>query len=139
MESPAEHSTPAPSSLSHLPWAMIPAFRPGITEINEYSKKLEFLSKLWPQEHLSHLGARTAMLCEGSAFQKIMRLDPEKIRVNSVSGVQLIVTTLGGIWGKSRLEDKVERFERAIFSTVQRADETHESYMARHDYQFEEL
>lgn len=132
-------TTSSTSSLSHLPWGMIPAFKPGETEINEYAKKLEFLSKLWPPEHLSHLGARAAMLCEGSAFKKVMRLDPDKLRVNSVSGVQLLVTTLGGIWGKSRLEDKFERFERAIFSTVQRSDETHESYMARHDYQFEEL
>lgn len=46
---------------------------------------------------------------------------------------------LGGIWGKSRLEDKFERFERAIYSTVQKGDETHESYLARHDHQFEEL
>ena len=109
---PAEPSlsstTSSTSSLSHLPWGMIPAFKPGETEINEYAKKLEFLSKLWPPEHLSHLGARAAMLCEGSAFKKVMRLDPDKLRVNSVSGVQLLVTTLGGIWGKSRLEDKFE-------------------------------
>ena len=68
-----------------------------------------------------------------------MRLDAAKLKVNSADGVQLLVTTLGGIWGKSNLEDKFERFERAIYTTVQRSDESHDSYMARHDYQFEEL
>ena len=29
--------------------------------------------------------------------------------------------------------------KRAIYTTVQRADESHDSYMARHDFQFEEL
>eukprot|EP00435_Cladocopium_sp_Y103_P013949 s3079_g3.t1 len=118
---------------------MIPAFKPGETDVNEYSKKLEFLSGLWPQEHLSHLAPRAAMLCEGSSFKRVMRLDPSKLKVNSDEGVKLLVTTLGGIWGRSTLEDKFERFERAIFTTVQRADETHESYLARHDFQFEEL
>ena len=49
------------------------------------------------------------------------------------------MTCLGGIWGKSRLEDKFEKFERAIYGTTQRPDETHESYLARHDHQFEDL
>eukprot|EP00435_Cladocopium_sp_Y103_P023764 s606_g5.t1 len=118
---------------------MIPAFKPGETDVNEYSKKLEFLSGLWPQEHLSHLAPRAAMLCEGSSFKRVMRIDPSKLKVNSEDGVKLLVQTLGGIWGRSTLEDKFERFERAIYTTVQRADETHESYLARHDFQFEEL
>ena len=68
-----------------------------------------------------------------------MRLDANKLKVDSDDGVKLLVTALDGIWGKSNLEEKFERFERAIFSTTQRADETHESYLARHDCQFEEL
>ena len=127
------------TSLSHLPWAVTPAFCPGETEINEYSRKLEFLAGLWPKEHLALLSPRAAMLCEGSAFKKIMRLDTAKLKVNSEDGVKLLVTALGGIRGKSKLEEKFERFERAMFSTTQCADETHESYLARHDFQFEEL
>ena len=60
-----------------------------------------------------------------------MRIDPSKLKANSDSGVKALVQTLGG--------EKFERFERAIFTTVQRSDESHESYMARHDFQFEEL
>ena len=106
--------TVSTGSLSHLPWNMIPSFRPGETEINEYAKKLEFLASLWPPEHLGQLSSRAAMLCEGSAFKKVMRIDAAKLKVNSVDGVKTLVQTLGGIWGRSNLEEKFERFERAI-------------------------
>ena len=129
----------ASSSLSHLPWGMIPALKPGETDINEYTKRLEFLADLWPTEHLSHLAPRAAMLCEGGAFKRLMRVDAKKLKVNSLDGIKLLVSTLGGVWGKAKHEEKFERFERAIYSTVQRPDETHESYLARHDFQFEEL
>ena len=59
--------------------------------------------------------------------------------MNSSDGVRLIVQTLGGVWGKTTLENRYERFERAIFSTVQRPDEIHESFIARHEVQFEDL
>ena len=111
----------------------------GETDLTEWSRKVEFLASLWPPEQPHLLAPRVALQCEGSAFQRVARLDPKKLRVGNLEGVKAIVEALGGIWGKSRLEDKFERFERAIYSTVQRADETHESYLARHDHQFEEL
>ena len=133
-------ATSAPTgSLSHLPWAMVPTFRPGETDINDYSKRLEFIARLWPQEHLHLLGPRAAMQCEGSAFKRLMRTDPDKLRANSLEGIKLIVSTLGGVWGRAKHEEKFEKFERAIFSTTQRSDEANESYLARHDNQFEEL
>ena len=79
------------------------------------------------------------MMCEGSAFKRVMRIKPSKLKVNTTDGVKLLVTTLGGIRGKSNLEQKFERFEKAIYTTVQRPDEAHESYLARHDFHFEEL
>ena len=134
-------TTPGTSTggLSHLPWTQIPLFRPGETDIHEYSRKLEFLAGLWPAEHLSLLAPRAAMLCEGSAFQRVMRVEAAKLKANSLDGVKALVTALGGIWGKTSLEDRFERFERAVYTTVQRGDETHESYLARHDHQFETL
>ena len=131
--------TPSTGGLSHLPWTQIPAFRPGETDTHEYSRKLEFLAGLWPAENLSLLAPRAAMMCEGSAFQRVMRVDPQKLKTNSLDGVKALVQALGGIWGKTNLEDRFERFERAVYTTVQRGDETHESYLARHDHQFESL
>ena len=138
-DAPSASTGGSTTSLSHLPWQMIPAFKAGETDINEYTKRLEFFADLWPVEHLSLLAPRAAMLCEGGAFKRLMRIDAKKLKVNSLDGIKLLVTTLGGVWGKAKHEKKFERFERAIYSTTQRPDETHESYLARHDFQFEEL
>lgn len=37
------------------------------------------------------------------------------------------------------LEDKYSKFERAIFGVSQKADESNESYVARHEVLFEDL
>eukprot|EP00435_Cladocopium_sp_Y103_P069341 s209_g33.t1 len=82
---------------------------------------------------------RACLLCEGTAFQKVVRLDASKLKVSSTEGIKLLVQTLGGVWGQSKLETKYERFEKALYGTVQKNDETHTSYVARHEVQFEEL
>ena len=122
-----------------LPWAAIPKFIPGTTDVTEYSKKLEFLAAMWPRESLHLLAPRAALQCEGSAFKKVAGLAPEKLKANDESGVKLLVDTLGGSWGRTVIEQKYDTFEKAIFGTVQKADETNDSYLARHDIHFEEL
>ena len=124
---------------SSLPWASLPKFVPGTTDVTEYSRKMQFLAQMWPVEHLPSLAPRAALLCEGTAFKKLARLSPEKLKTSDTSGVELLVRTLGGDWGQTVLEEKYEHFERAIYQTVQRSDETHDSYLARHDVHFEEL
>ncbi len=124
---------------SYLPWHLVPSFKPGETDIDDYSRRMMFLSGIWPPEQLQLLAPRAAMACEGSAFQKVIRLPTEKLKVQSEAGVKLLVQTLGGVWGKTTLETLYERFERALYTTVQKTDETHESYMARHEVQFEDL
>ena len=73
---------------------------------------------------MSQLAPRAALLCEGTAFKKVTRLDPAKLKSNDESGVKLLVATLGGSWGQTGLERSYDYFERAISSTVQKADET---------------
>ena len=90
-------------SNSFLPWHLIPVFKPGGTDVNEYTRRLEFLANIWPKEHLPLLAPRACMMCEGSAFAKVVRLDPEKLRVSTIEGVKLLVATLGGVWGQSTL------------------------------------
>ena len=142
---PVEGSTATSSAVSgeqgyqQLPWTAIPKFIPGTTDVTEYTKKLEFLAAMWPKEHLSQLAPRAALLCEGSAFKKVAGLAPDKLKANDVSGVKLLVDTLGGLWGRTAVEQKYDTFERAIFGTIQKADETNDSYLARHDIHFEEL
>ena len=124
---------------SSLPWHLIPNFDPGETDLSEYSRRLEFLAGIWPADQLNQLAPRAALQCRGSAFQKVVRLSPEKLKVPSIEGVKLLVTTLGGVWGKTTLENRFEKFEKAIFGLSQRSDETNESYLARHEVIFEDL
>ena len=135
----SEGATTATADDSSLPWTAVPKFVPGVTDMTEYSRKMQFLAQIWPKEHLSASAPRAALLCEGAAFKKVSRLNASKLRVNDESGIQLLVTTLGGAWGQIVLEEKYEQFERAVYGTTQRADETDDSYLARRDVHFEEL
>ena len=125
------------SALSHLPWQQIPRFVPGTTKVHEYVQRLKFLKELWPEEQIHLLGPRAALQVEGSAFQKVSRLAPDKLR--QPDGIKLLVETLGGSWGKTQTEEKYHFFEQAIYQVAQKSDETNDSYLARHDAFFEEL
>ena len=123
--------------LGRLPWQQMPKFVPGVTNVDEYVGRLKFLKELWPPEHIHLLGPRAALQVQGSAFQKISRISPEKLR--QVDGVKILVESLGGSWGRTQQEEKYHFFEQAIFQVAQRSDETNDSYVARHDAFFEEL
>ena len=123
---------------NNLPWHLVPTFEPG-DDINEYTRRLEFLANIWPTEHLAQLAPRACLQAKGAAFQKLVRLDPSKLKVQSLDGIKLVVSTLGGTWGQSMTEHKYERFERAIYSTIQKSDETYSSYVARHEVQYEDM
>ena len=102
-----------------------------------YTQKLQFLHQVWPTEYIEHLAPRAALLVEGAAFQKLARLDAQKLR--SADGVKILIETLGGAWGRTDPEDTYDLFERALYSVSQRSDETNDSYLARHDTVFEDL
>ena len=71
-------SSGAQGGTTNLPWHLIPKFSPGETDVNDYSRRLEFLANIWPKEHLGRLAPRACLLCEGTAFFKVVRLDAEK-------------------------------------------------------------
>ena len=96
-----------------------------------------FFSRFGRRDQLEHLGPRAALAVEGVAFQKISRLDPAKLR--EPDGVSYLVKALGGQWGKLDAEDKYDLFERALYQVSQKQDESHDSYLARHDAAFEDL
>ncbi len=144
MSMPAGDSQPASAEAmnpvaSQLPWNSVPKFIPGTTNVQEYVQKLKFLAAMWPTEFLSQLAPRAALLVEGTAFKKVARLDPAKLRVNDQSGVALLVDAIGGSWGSTDFEEKYEYFERALYGTTQRSDESHDSYLARMEANFVEL
>eukprot|EP00435_Cladocopium_sp_Y103_P007070 s4910_g2.t1 len=124
-------------SLTSLPWAQIPKFDPSSTDLRVYEQKMKFLKAIWPEEFLPHLAPRAALLVEGPAFQKVSRLDGNKLR--SPDGVQYLVEALGGSWGRLATEEKFDLFERALFTVMQKQDESNDSYLSRHDIAFEDL
>ena len=123
--------------LNSLPWQQIPKFVPRVTSVDEYCQRLRFIKELWPAEYISYLGPRAALQVEGSAFQKVSRISPEKLK--SEDGVKFLVESLGGAWGRTAVEEKFHFFEQAIFQVQQRSDESNDSYISRHDAFFEEL
>ena len=122
---------------SSVPWNQIPKFTPGETDMKVYSKKLQFLKAMWPEEHIAALAPRAALMVEGVAFQKVSKLDPAKLK--SEQGVKYLVEALGGQWGRLPSEETYELFEKALYATVLRSDEWNDSYLARHDASFEDL
>ena len=127
------------STTPQPPWQSIPKFTPGTTNVQEYVQKLKILAAMWPTEFLPQLAPRAALLVEGTAFKKVARLDPEKLKVGNQSGIALLVDAIGGSWGSTELEERYEYFERALYGTVQRHDESHDSFLARMESNFVEL
>ena len=84
-------------------------------------------------------GPSCCPLDEGTAFKKVAKIDAEKLKSSDDSVIRLLVATLGGSWGKTALEEKYDCFEKAIYGTLQKSDESNDSYLARHDVHFEEL
>ena len=80
-----------------------------------------------------------ALLVEGTAFRKIARLDPAKLKTSTTAGVALLVETIGGSWGSTEIEERYEYFEKALYGTVQKPDESHDSFLARMENNFVEL
>ena len=78
-------------------------------------------------------------MVEGTAFRKIARLDPAKLKTANTAGVALLVETIGGSWGSTEIEERYEYFEKALYGTVQRSDESHDSFLARMETNFVEL
>ena len=133
--SPVEAAGNLPAS--QLPWQQIPVFDAQTTDLQVYARKLQFLKEIWPTEHLAQLAPRAALQVQGVAFQKVARLDAAKLR--SDNGVQYLVEALGGQWGKLATEEKLSLFEKALYQTSQKSDESNDSYLARHDLAFEDL
>eukprot|EP00435_Cladocopium_sp_Y103_P040341 s2377_g11.t1 len=120
-----------------VPWNQIPKFIPGETDVKVYARKLEFLRELWPDEALEQLAPCAALQVEGVAFQKVSRMDPLKLK--SKDGVRHLVEALGGQWGRLANEERYNLFEKALYATTQKGDESNDSYLARHDAAFEDL
>jgi hypothetical protein len=128
-----------PPGTTQPPWNQIPKFVPGVTNVQEYVQKLKFLAALWPVEYLDQLAPRAALLIEGTAFSKIARIPPSKLKVKTTDGIAALVEAIGGSWGSTELEERYEFFEKSLYGTTQRTDESHDSFLSRMEASFLEL
>ena len=139
-DGPAQAGDPlsgAPSTLTSLPWGQIPKFDPNVTDLRIYEQKMRFLHAIWPADHIEHLAPRAALLIEGISI-------PEggpagSSQVTDQAGCPVSHREPWRPMGKLSTEEKYEVFERALYTVVQKADESIDSYLARHDLAFEDL
>ena len=104
---PVPDDIPSPGT-TQLPWNQIPKFVPGVTNVQEYVQKLKFLAALWPVEYLDQLAPRAALLIEGTAFRKIARIPPSKLKVKTTDGIAALVEAIGSSWGSTELEERYD-------------------------------
>ena len=123
-----------PNSLTSL----IPSFDPSTDSVEVWSQKVELLAKVWPGDKITELITRLILNCKGSAFQKLQIRQSDLLK-NDMKCVKLLVELVGGQFGQVPLEKKYEAAERALFRSIQKTDESNDSFLARTDVAWSEL
>ena len=59
------------SSASNQLSSLIPTFDPATDNVEQWSQKIELLTKVWPEGKLTELATRIILNCKGSAFAKL--------------------------------------------------------------------
>ena len=112
-----------PNSLTSL----IPTFDPSVDSVEVWSQKVELLSKVWPSDKITELITRLILSCKGSAFQKL-QIKQQELLKNDLKCVKQVVELVGGQFGQVPLEKKYEAAERALFRSLQKTDESNDSF-----------
>ena len=118
--------------------SLIPTFDPSTDSVEVWAQKVELLSKVWPGDKITELITRLILNCKGSAFQKL-QIRQQDLLQNDLKCVKMLVELVGGQFGQVPLEKKYEAAERALFRSVQKTDESNDSYLARTDVAWAEL
>ena len=118
--------------------SLIPTFDPSLDSVEVWAQKVELLSKVWPSDKITELITRLILNCKGSAFQKLQIRQQELLK-NDLKCVKQLVELVGGQFGQVPLEKKYEAAERALFRSLQKTDESNDSYLARTDVAWAEL
>lgn len=121
-----ESSASIPSQLAML----VPSFDPSKDELLVYQQKVQLVLSVWPTNKISELITGLILNTTGSAFAKL-QLHHEELCINDPKGVQKLIELLGGHWGRIGLEKKYADAERALFQCTQKADKSHDSFLAR--------
>ena len=117
---------------------LVPTFDPGVDDPLIYQQKVELVYAAWPKGRVTELVTRLILGCKGSAFAKL-QLHQSDLLDGSEKSVHRVVELLGGQWGKIPLERQYQDAERALFETIQKADESNDSFLARTDVLWSKL
>ena len=112
--------------------SLVPTFDPAKDDMRLYQQKVEILVAAWPKARLTELTTRLILNSHGSAFAKL-QLHQSELMANEEKSIQRLIEILGGSWGRVGLETQYDDAEQALFNVVQKADESHDSYLARAD------
>ena len=118
-------------------WSLLPSFDPSTDNAREYIEKVKFIDGICPKKDRSMLAPRLAMLCRGTAWGQVKSL-PASSLVDEVNGVKNLLAALS-TWEESSEMRTFELFERAIYKTTQRPDESSLSFVNRLQVAFNEL
>ena len=118
-------------------WTLLPSFDPGQDDVKEYIAKVKFLDGICPKKDRGMLAPRLAMLCKGTAWHQVRSIDPDKL-TNPDHGVKTLLEALSA-WEDSAELKTFELFEKAIYKTIQKADESAQSFVNRLDVAFGEV
>ena len=118
--------------------SLIPTFDPSSDSVEQWTQKIELLTKVWPEGRLNELATRIILNCRGSAFAKL-QLQQKELLSGTVESIAKIVEIVGGQFGQVSLEQKFDIVEKALFRCNQKADESADSYLARSEVVWTEL
>ena len=121
---------------SHI-WTLLPTFDPAVDNVKEYIEKVKFIDNICPKKDRPMLAPRLAMLCRGTAWGQVKNLSSESL-VDPIDGVKNLLQALSS-WEESSEMRTYEQFERAIYKTVQKQDESSMSYVNRLQVAMDEL
>jgi hypothetical protein len=103
-----------------------------------YQQKVELVLAAWPKAKLTELVTRLILGCEGSAFHKL-QLHQSELLTGEEKSVHRLIELLRGQWGRIPLQKQYDDAEKALFESVQKADETNDSFLARTDVLWSKL
>lgn len=118
-------------------WALLPSFDPAVDDIREYVEKVKFLQGICPKNQRSMLAPRLAMLCKGTAWGQVKRIDPAKL-TDGDHGVATLLAALAS-WEETAEMKTYEQFEKAMYRITQKSDESTASYVNRMEVAFHDV
>lgn len=118
-------------------WSLLPGFDPSIDDAKEYGDKVRFLWGICPAKDRGMLAPRLAMLRKGTAWAHVKMVEAARL-TDPDTGVKALLDALSS-WMETSEMQTYERFERAIYKTMQKSDESTMSFANRIQVAFHEV